>query len=302
MAQPPFNDPQTGSAKLIGLAKGIPATCLLGSSLLAFNFAQLCSVLLYPFSRVSFYGFNRWAADTWWGWCVLGSKVLNHVELRVSGDKVPPRENAIVVANHQQMPDITFLLVYAQSKERLGDLKWFVKYPIKFVPGIGWGMSFLNCLFIKRNWADDQDAIERTFERFRSNRLAFWIISFVEGTRITEEKLEASRRYADSKGLPPPHHVLIPRTKGFVAAVGGLRDQLDAVYDITIGYPNGIPTLWQFIKGFANRAHFHVRRFPINEVPAEAEQLARWLCDRFSEKDVLLEHFYRHGSFPQEHG
>jgi len=46
-------------------------------------------------------------------------------------------------------------------------------------------------------------------------------------------------------------------------------------------------------------AHLHVRRFPVGDLPAGDEELARWLYLRFQEKDRLLDHFYRHGRFPE---
>ena len=126
------------------------------------NAAQTASQALRPISPRLFREFNRWAADTWWGWCVTGAQKLHGAHIVVSGDPIPPKENAFVVANHQQMADITFLMFLARSKGRLGDLKWFVKKPIKYVPGVGWGMAFLDCLFIERKWTADRQSIART--------------------------------------------------------------------------------------------------------------------------------------------
>jgi 1-acyl-sn-glycerol-3-phosphate acyltransferase len=223
---------------------------------------------------------------------------LNGVELVVSGDLIPPRENAIVVVNHQNMPDITFLMDFARQKGRLGDMKWIVKEPIKYFPGIGWGMLFIDCVFVKRDWAKDRDSVRRTFAKLRDKKIPVWLISFSEGTRITPPKLAKSQAYAREQGLPEPRHTLLPRTKGFVATVEGLRDHVAAVYDLTLGYEGGVPTLGQFVKGYAPRAHLHARRFPIETLPSDAEGLSDWLRDRFQEKDELLERFYAQGEFP----
>ena len=114
------------------------------------------------------------------------------------------------------------------------------------------------------------------------------------------KKLAASKKFAAERGLPVSEHVLIPRTKGFVASVQGLRDHIDALYDITIGYVEGVPTLWQWIKGAVRRVHINVRRFTVEEIPQEAEALAQWLKDRYQEKDRILETFYRNGVFPEK--
>ena len=93
-------------------------------------------------------------------------------------------------------------------------------------------------------------------------------------------------------------HLLVPRTKGFVAAVLGLRGYIDAVYDVTIGYEGGVPTLWQFVEGLPKVAHLHVRRFPMSTLPEADEAVAAWLIARYREKDDLLDGFYRDGRFP----
>ena len=129
--------------------------------------------------------------------------------------------------------------------------------------------------------------------------MPLWLISFSEGTRLTPGKLERSREIALDKGLEPFRHVLPPRTRGFVASVEGLRGHLDSVYDVTIGYVDGVPTLRQFIQGYVGRAHLHVRRFAVSELPERADDLVDWLRQRFREKDALLDSFYRHGVFPQ---
>jgi hypothetical protein len=102
------------------------------------------------------------------------------------------------------------------------------------------------------------------------------------------------------RGIEATLHVQIPRTKGFVATIEGLEDHLHAVYDVTIGYVEGVPTLWQFITGSVRRIHVHVRRFPATELPRVERELQEWLLALYREKDELLEHFYAHGVFPNQ--
>lgn len=298
MPLPPLPDPDDRAARISGLVRGVPASAFLFSSLIAINAAQTASLAVRPISRGTFRKFNRWAADTWWGWCVTSAELLHDTKIIVTGDYVPKGENALLFANHQQMPDITFLMAYARTKDRLGDLKWFAKDIIKYVPGVGWGMWFLDCPFVKRDWSKDKDSIDQTFARIRRDRIPVWLMTFPEGTRITPEKAERSRVYARKHGLAPWEHVLVPRTKGFVASVQGLRGHLDAVYDVTIAYERGVPTLWQFVKGFVRVAHLHVRRFPTDTLPDDDTALGAWLLHRFEEKNHLLDTFYREGKFP----
>ncbi|MBM4318560.1 MAG: acyltransferase [Deltaproteobacteria bacterium] len=296
----PLPEPDSLPRRLHGLLCALPATLFLVTSLLFFNGLQAASLLLFPLSRRVFRAFNRWAADTWWGWCVQAARWFYGTGVVVSGDPLPQQENAIVIANHQQMPDITFLMFLARAKHRLGDMKWFVKDVIKYIPGVGWGMLFIDCVFVARDWAKDRDSIRRTFARLAENRVPVWLISFPEGTRIDPPKLARSREYAKKLGVEPPAHVLLPRTKGFVATVVGLRGHATAVYDVTIGYEQGVPTLWQYIRGLARRAHLHVRRYPLAELPMDDAALTAWIFARFREKDRLLDGFYRSGAFPAQ--
>jgi len=298
MPLPPLPEPDRLSERLAGLAKAVPISLFLFSTLLGFNLAQIASLVLRPFSVSAFRAFNRWGADTWWGWCVILSQRALGIRIEVTGDALPERENAVVFANHQQMGDVVYLMMIARRCHRLGDLKWMAKASVKYVPGIGWGLAFLDCLFVKRDWARDRASIEATFSKLTRQAVPLWLVSFPEGTRSTPDKLEKSRAYAQREGLPPLDHLLVPRTKGFVASVRGLGGHVAAVYDVTIGYVRGVPTLWQYIKGYAKVTHLHVRRFPVAELPADDDGLARWLLDRFEEKDRLLAGFYRDGVVP----
>jgi 1-acyl-sn-glycerol-3-phosphate acyltransferase len=283
---------------LLGAIRALPTVGFLATTLVGFNLVQTASLVLAPFSRRAFRRFNRWCADVWWGWCVVAGRRVARMRLIITGDDVPAEENVIVVANHQQMPDIPVIMQLARSKRRLGDLKWFVKRAMRNIPGVGWGMRFLNCLFVERSWAADREMIQRTFATIVTERIPLWLISFSEGTRLTPAKLEASRDLALSRGIEPLRHVLLPRTKGFAASVAGLGDHITAVYDLTIGYADGIPSLWQYITGRVRQIHLHVRRFPIEQLPRLEHELADWLIARFREKDHLLALFHQHGRFP----
>ena len=297
MPLPPLQDPGDRLSRLRGNLLGCLFAGVLFPTLLVLNVAQTASLVLLPLSRDTFRRTNRFIANTWWSWCVLLARRLHGVQVLITGDDVAPGENAIVVANHQQMADIPVLFELAWRKHRLGDLKWYVKDALKYFPGIGWGMLFLDCLFIRRNWTEDKGYIDRVFSRILKDKVPVWVVSFAEGTRSTPSKLEGSREYARQKGLPELEHVLLPRTKGFVATFIALKDHVDAVYDVTIGYEGGFPTLAQWCKGYVPKAHLHIRRFPAEELPRSDSELAAWLIQRYREKDDLLEGYYKSGAF-----
>jgi 1-acyl-sn-glycerol-3-phosphate acyltransferase len=268
--------------------------------LLLLNLVQMLSLLLRLFSGPAFRFVNRQCAAGWFNFLTWALEHGLGVRFVVTGDALPARENAFVIANHQSGCDIPALVALASRCRRAGDLKWFVKHPIKWVPGIGWGMQFLDCIFVRRNWTADKDKILATFERLRTHRVPFWILSFVEGTRLTPAKLERSRVYCAKAGLPVLANVMSPRTRGFEATLEGLGSLTDAVYDVTIafeGYEVGrVPGLKALFFGGMNRVHMHVRRYPAAALPASREARVAWVLDRFEEKDRMLARFRDTGS------
>jgi len=279
------------------VARGILVWSALVALLLVFNLIQIASFLVRPFSRRAFRTINTTVAGLWWSACVVVARRLNGTRILITGDEIPDRENAILTPNHQEMPDITVIMDLALRKHRIGHLKFFVKDVLKWTPGVGWGMYFLGFPFLKRDWTRDRDSIVRTFRSIVDECLPVWMVIFPEGTRIKPQKLERSRRYALEHGFAPPRNVLLPRPRGFVAAVQALRGHVTAVYDLTIGYEGGVPRLGQYITGAVSRVHLHVRRFPIDTLPETPDGLAAWLRSRFAEKDELLDRFYATGEF-----
>lgn len=236
-----------------------------------------------------------------WSWMVWGVENYAKVECIFSGDEVPLRESAIIIANHQYAFDWLMLFSLASRKGRLGCCKFFAKDVVKYVPGVGWGLFLCDSVFLKRNWTKDQDIISRTFYNLKEHNLPVWLISWPEGTRMCPSKKKLAHKYAEERGLPKLEHVLLPRTKGFAATVQELRDELvEAVYDVTVGYPRDSPPgLFEMAAGnLRKQVHLHVRRYPIDSLPLSEEGLSNWCVDRFIEKDALLDHFKKVGCFP----
>lgn len=281
---------------LAGLRSLLVGLVLIPGIFLA-NLLQMLSLVVRPFSLRLFRRINRHIAAGWWGASVLLGRWLHGVKVHVSGDPLNSHENAVIMVNHQSMADIPVLLDMSYGTGRLGDLKWYVKDVLKYVPGIGWGMLFLDCLFIRRNWTQDQALIEKVFGSIVKGKVPVWIVSFLEGTRMTPVKLEKSQAYARGTAQSEPQHVLIPRTKGFVATVQGLSKHIQAVYDVTIGYVDGVPSLWQWFLGRATEVHVHISRSPIDTLPVDSEGLAEWVSRQYRQKDERLGRFYETGEF-----
>ncbi len=264
------------------------------------NPIQALSALIYPFHKPTCRRLNRWCARSCWGSWVLLAERYNGSSLRFTGDEIPPRENALLVSNHQTMADVMVLICFAWRCRRIADCKWFVKDIVKYFPGPGWGMKFLDCVFLKRDWTRDRAGVMQLFEKYKREQIPLFLISFLEGTRRTPSKLQDAQTYAGMHGKRIPQHTLVPRTKGFVATMLGLRDHLDAVYDITIRYPDPIPTLANALGATIDDVEIHVRRVPIAELPEEEDALAQWAFDAFEAKDEMLHEAEEVGHLPGE--
>jgi 1-acyl-sn-glycerol-3-phosphate acyltransferase len=250
---------------------------------------QFLSILLLPFSKRAFRAYNRRASSlifSWWSW---GLQRLVGIRICQTGDPIAQEENAIIISNHQSMADIPIVGCLAAAHGRAGDLKWFAKDVLKYIPGIGWGMMFLECVFVKRSWSKDESNFRKAFSKFKTSNLPIWMILFPEGTRFRPHKLDAANRFAKSRRLPPLRNVLFPRPKGFYSSVIGLRDYLDTIYSVTISYQNKAPTLWELVTGEIREVHCHIRKVSISDLPKDEQGLSRWLREEFYLKDEMLE-------------
>lgn len=259
------------------------------------NTIQVLSAVLYPVSPALCRYINRACARHIWGfWTVLAERVLG-IEIIMTGDKPAMKQNALVIANHQAMTDILSLLALAWRCGRLGDLKWFVKDQLKWMPGVGWGMKFLDCIFVRRNWQEDKAGIDKLFGKFNRHNIPMWLVSFLEGTRFSAKKNKAARGFAESRALYQPKHTLVPRVKGFLASVEGLRNHVDAVYVVTIAYHHPDPSLYQWFSLNMPKVHLHVDVHPIETLPTDEAELSAWAYQQYEVIDRNLIRFHETG-------
>ena len=125
-------------------------------------------------------------------------------------------------------------------------------------------------------------------ERYRNIPVA--ILNFAEGTRFTREKQEDQQS--------PYRHLLRPRPGGVSFVLASMRDQLDAIFDVTLVYPEEDVTMWQFASNQVPWIHIHARRL---DIPADIEPAAitepgpardrfkQWMDEVWREKDAMIE-------------
>eukprot|EP00741_Cyanophora_paradoxa_P025218 tig00000350_g24343.t1 len=291
----------------LALVRGLISGGFIWACCLAGNVGQILSALfVQPFSRKWHLKINAFFQDQLLSLAVLVVDNSPSIEFLYGGDTATPNENGIVVLNHLSYVDWAFIYGLSKRNEKLGALKFLLKDPIKYIPGFGWGMWMLDWLFMKRNWESDRPRILRALDRLSqdctSNGLKLWIAIFPEGTRYTPKKLAAAQEFAKKRDLPVPENVLVPRVKGFVTCVNGLREKaIPAIYDVTIvyvGFKGGIPSIRQILFDDApgRKVVLHLKRIPVTDVPTDEEALGKWLQSRWVEKDKAMAEYKAKGS------
>src|SRR5262249_36155542 len=138
-------------------------------------------------------------------------------------------------------------------------VRFFLKWQLIFFPIVGQACWALEFPFLRRRpekRGKDLETARRASQRYRHTPLA--VAAFLEGTRFSEQKGEEQET--------PDQYLLRPRVGAISFVLASLGDQLDATIDVTIAYPGGDVTMWQFLTGKVDRILVRARRL---DVPAE---------------------------------
>eukprot|EP00249_Psilotum_nudum_P021764 c28235_g1_i1 orf=249-1703(-) len=231
-------------------------------------------------------------------WPFLFEKV-NKTKAVFAGDNVPNGERVLVLCNHRTEVDWMYLWNVALRKNSLGYVKFVLKSSVRNVPVFGWAFHILEFLLIDRKWQVDEEIFQSQLSTFKDPQDPLWLILFPEGTDFTEQKCLQSQSFAEEHGLPKLKYLLLPRTKGFYACLMHLRESLDAVYDITVGYKYRNPLFMDNAFGIdPAEVHIHIRRIAVSDVPESEADASKWLMQEFCRKDELLANLHNNGTYP----
>ena len=202
----------------------------------------------------------------------------------------------VVIANHQGWADILILQDVFLGK--VPPLKFFVKRQLIWVPLIGLAMWLLEFPYVRRYSREqlasnpelrqhDQSATLRACEHFEQQPTS--VLNFMEGTRFTTIKHQ--RQESKFRNL------LLPKTGGFGYVVSALAERIDQVLDVTIVYPDGVPSFFAFLSGRARRIRVEVSTVNVpgavlhgDALTTEArEQLRIWVDGLWADKDERIE-------------
>ena len=197
----------------------------------------------------------------------------------------------LVSSNHQSWVDI--LVLQRIFHGRIPFLKFFLKQELIWVPVIGLAWWALDFPFMKRGKGSGarQNDLKTTREACEKFKLIpTTVINFVEGTRFTPAKQAAQQGTF--------RHLLKPKIGGLGIALAAMGEQFEALLDVTIVYPHGIPTFWQLLSGRLDAVTVRVQPRPI---PAEVlggdpvqdqgyrQRIGQWVDTQWREKDALID-------------
>jgi len=285
-----------------------PVRGAISSLLLAAN-TTVCVLALFPLAIVKFalpvdavrkrldVMLNA-IAQAWITLNGLWIALAGHVRWITAGAESLSRSRwYLVEANHQSWVDI-FVLQKVLGR-RIPMLKFFLKRELIWVPLIGPAWWALDFPFMRRHSeaflrehperkGEDLAAIRRACEKFAL--IPTSVMNFLEGTRFTAEKREAQQS--------PYCHLLRPKAGGVALALDAMGERFHSLLDVTIFYPGGIPTFFQFLSGKMRDVVVRVRELPIPQGllhgdyaldTEHRERVQKWVHELWAEKDQALE-------------
>jgi len=257
-------------------------------------------VFLLPIFPRYYREFQHYFEKCWFFIPVYMMEYLFGMKIFVSGDPFPRDDRVLIFANHRSRLDWMFCWSFVFHVGSIKHLKIVLKDTLKYIPGFGWAMQLFLFLFLSRKWEKDQIYLEKQYTFFAQNKLPLQLLIFPEGTDLSPENQQRHREYSQSKNLTVYQYLLHPRIKGTYYTLSLLKDSLDAVYDMTIGYPEHMPRGEKdiLLGIFPQQVHFHIRRYLISDIPLNTEkEFGIWLQQRWDEKEKLLTQFYKTKSF-----
>lgn len=201
----------------------------------------------------------------------------------------------LVSSNHQSWVDI--LVLQRIFHGHIPFLKFFLKQELIWVPVIGLAWWALDFPFMKRGKGsgarqNDLKTTRLACEKFKL--IPTTVINFVEGTRFTPAKHLAQQS--------PYRHLLKPKIGGLGIALAAMGEQFEALLDVSIVYPHGIPTFWQLLRGQVQAVTVRVVQ---REIPADVlggdpladkayrQRIGSWVDGQWADKDRLIDTLQR---------
>ncbi|WP_114701579.1 acyltransferase [Psychrobacter proteolyticus] len=168
----------------------------------------------------------------------------------------------LLVSNHQSWVD-TSIVQYIGEK-RLPLTRFFTKFELIYIPIVGQAFYFLDFPMMRRHSKEaiaknpalkgkDIEEAKRACALLKDK--PFILLNYLEGTRFTKAK--------QAQQKSPYTHLLKPRAGGLSLAISALGEDIDGILDMTIVYPDGVPSYGDLWKGNIKRLGVDLRYIDI---------------------------------------
>ena len=239
-----------------------------------------------------------WLAETWaeidkliFAWCIP-----TRWEVR-GAEGLRSDTSYLVISNHQSWVDIPALI--QALNRRTPFFKFFLKKELIWVPLLGLAWWALDYPFMKRYSkaflarhpelkGQDLEITRQACELFK--RQPVTIVNYLEGTRFTPAKKTAQGS--------PYSHLLKPKAGGVAFVLAAMGEQLDAILDVTVVYPNAaIPGFWNLLCADVPRVIIDIQTRELEpdllhgdyeNDPLFREKMQGWVNQLWLEKDARI--------------
>lgn len=238
-------------------------------------------------------------------WISSNNAVIDNIlpkkDWRISlPDDVNTQGKYLLVSNHQSWVDTS--IVQYISEKRLPLTRFFTKFELIYIPVVGQAFYFLDFPMMRRHSKEaiaknpalqgkDIEEAKRACALLKNK--PFTLLNYLEGTRFTPIKRDKQRS--------PYNNLLKPRAGGLSLAINALGDDMDGILDMTIVYPDGVPTYGDLWKGNIKRLGVDVRHIKMpdalfmaiqnggyeNDETVKA-QMFDWVEDIWQQKDQRI--------------
>ena len=267
-----------------------------------------CALQLFPLALIKFIiPFEWWrkiigkivvkAANNW---VFINSYVILQVfpiEWNIQGtEELKKNDWHLVISNHQSWVDIIIIQKILYGK--IPYIKFFLKKELIWVPVLGLAWWALDFPFMKRYTKEeierkpslkgrDIEITRKACEKFKTDYVT--IMTFPEGTRFTDKKHNTQKS--------PYKHLLKPKAGGLSFTISAMGDKIHKLINMTIVYPEGVGTMWDFLCGKIRKIDVFIEtmlipgKFMNINLEDKKFQLEfnEWLNDLWKKKDIMIE-------------
>ncbi len=212
-------------------------------------------------------------------------------------ERLNPKDSYLVLSNHQTWVDILVLEKIFLNK--IPFLKFFIKKELMWIPVLGfswWALDYPVMQRYSREMLEknphlkgkDLETTQKACEKFKDMPVS--VMNFVEGTRFTPEKHKRQQS--------PFKHLLRPKAGGTAFVLNALGEQFKTILNVTIIYPKGVKTIWEYVCGKLDEIIVRVEQIPVTKEilgdyfrdEAFQRRFQVWLNTLWRQKDQLIDH------------